>query len=629
MPSSKVYIAEDFENFKDYCRDRKEKQKSFKIELGSKDLSKLIAKQTAPKYVLKMMSSMDFSDLVRRKDHEDEVRQHENSLHESEIGIQFSSSHSDTFMIEAVESTARDFVRDLQSKDYMEDIADKIAGKKIDIEELIRDDNLSESVIDRKVNVLEHVRQKNYSSAFRLLMNYFDSASTVRLCVGNQLPQKLTIIEKDHKKKKSSGGMVIFINPDFKCSQPCTLSVSGTPPGESAAVTYSTILWSNGDPLGLELTSKLNLKGNLSTFGGEAALHSERGPRRSLPGWNGRIPLWVPFDACECSVQSLEERPSSLHSGVCDRDELLPETHSPALPFYKALSSPHNYQNLFSTNFESDLSFNQPFPHPHPLTLGTLGSASPLSRVFSATNTTSPSPMTSPGVLFLTAFACPSLEEALQRLTKLSKKYKSEETGNTALSGHIPALSLACQLGNIVAARKLLKCGADVNRVARATGCTPLHDAAACGHHHVVALLLQHGADQTVADAAGATPLHVCCQMNNVACARVLLADKRAGAAIASKDRAGRTPTACCAKQHLRDIIDQERLKLSSKFKFRQEKVQKKKMLPQRQSRASAAAQKADELRRRTAEEFMKMAGRVAKTFEGGKPVPKAKMIRL
>lgn len=119
-------------------------------------------------------------------------------------------------------------------------------------------------------------------------------------------------------------------------------------------------------------------------------------------------------------------------------------------------------------------------------------------------------------------------------------------------------LSVVFLIPHSQAARKLLKAGADPNRVAGSTGSTPLHDAVVGGHHDIVKLLLDHHANQTVCDESGMTPLHVCCVNNDVTGARVLLQHKDARKALAVKDKHNRTPRMSCSRSHLRDVIKRE-----------------------------------------------------------------------
>ena len=67
-------------------------------------------------------------------------------------------------------------------------------------------------------------------------------------------------------------------------------------------------------------------------------------------------------------------------------------------------------------------------------------------------------------------------------------------------------------------------------------GSTALHAAAREGHDTAVAALVGHGADVSVADAAGCTPLHCAAGSTSSACVALLL---RAGAEADARDEVG------------------------------------------------------------------------------------------
>lgn len=73
----------------------------------------------------------------------------------------------------------------------------------------------------------------------------------------------------------------------------------------------------------------------------------------------------------------------------------------------------------------------------------------------------------------------------------------------------LPPLHAAARVGDIDMLQRLLaEPGTDVN-AADEEGCTPLHWAADGNHVEAVALLLRHGADQTLCDSHGDTAMSV------------------------------------------------------------------------------------------------------------------------
>eukprot|EP01134_Creolimax_fragrantissima_P000931 CFRG0931T1 len=73
-------------------------------------------------------------------------------------------------------------------------------------------------------------------------------------------------------------------------------------------------------------------------------------------------------------------------------------------------------------------------------------------------------------------------------------------------SGHT-ALTIACLMGNEKIAKDLIDAGANVNNRDLATGKTPLHTASTEGNCNLVRLLLKGGADPTICDTTGRSPV--------------------------------------------------------------------------------------------------------------------------
>ena len=470
MPASKIYIIDELENLKGHCRERKQRQKSTAVHLSDTECSSIIAKKAAPKYVLRMMSSIDFTNFfgetnADEKDHsasggsgiglgQEEVEE-EKHVRKCSANVPLSI---------AVEDTAKKFVSTIQSAEHVEHIADKLTCKKVDIEGLIRNKEVNESTFDRKFSVHEHIKLKNESPAFRYLAHYFGSGSSLRVPIGNEFPQTLKVAEgrkkeKNRKKRKTSetqNGMLFFFNPDFAFGDTCTITVTGTLPRphseqhlEPTHVTYSTTFWSNGDTNGLELTNRNNLSGDLSTFGGvvpgKAGLHRHK----SMPGWNGRAPMWVPFtDECECTITPSI---SITHNNQDEREERgdgnEEEEREPQACSRLGVQTSHNSTLNFQSTFATGHDSTSP-----PLSLSCAeGSPYDSRRPTSSFGHQSALRMRGDGaVVYLTVFACKSPEVAVEKLTILSRKYERKATSGTTFHGDMPALNLACMHGNII-----------------------------------------------------------------------------------------------------------------------------------------------------------------------------------
>lgn len=100
----------------------------------------------------------------------------------------------------------------------------------------------------------------------------------------------------------------------------------------------------------------------------------------------------------------------------------------------------------------------------------------------------------------------------------------------------------AAKKGNVAALKSLLGSDQSLLEARDTDGSTPLHCATWKGHEHVVAALLEAGADVNAANQNehwGTTPLHAAAHANQAGIAKLLLDH---GADTKAKDMEGRTP---------------------------------------------------------------------------------------
>eukprot|EP00602_Paraphysomonas_sp_CaronLab_P008502 CAMPEP_0185027260 /NCGR_PEP_ID=MMETSP1103-20130426/12068_1 /TAXON_ID=36769 /ORGANISM="Paraphysomonas bandaiensis, Strain Caron Lab Isolate" /LENGTH=503 /DNA_ID=CAMNT_0027561161 /DNA_START=336 /DNA_END=1847 /DNA_ORIENTATION=- len=405
---------------------------------------------------------------------------------------------------------------------------------------LLRDPHCSKEAVDNTLNP-DVIRIPNSSKLFCNLDSQFKSGKTVSLRLNRQRATVLSIrsiLAKRWKKKrkgaKPAPGMIIFVDPGANTNSDRLILNVKYDTREGRSREDAIALWSDGNVYGMELTDN-------STPVIPRDLESEQ-PRRSLPGWNGRLPIWVPGYQAELRLCS----PGGL---PCNS----------ALTSLTARESAHSTAQLDSFANSSDTDPATPCPPSRD------NPACPLEPVFFT-----PSAPVTPALshigsvvasqqdcrVTVKGYSCPSLEVGMQKISELSLTSKKRAIANMTLPGKMPALNLASLHGNIKAVKRILDCGGDPNKVCGSTGCTPLHEAITSNSLDVISLLLDHGADQTITDDRGWTPLHLACAHNEVAAARILMKSPQIVDVLRKKDRLGRTPNHVCSKQQMKGSIE-------------------------------------------------------------------------
>lgn len=76
---------------------------------------------------------------------------------------------------------------------------------------------------------------------------------------------------------------------------------------------------------------------------------------------------------------------------------------------------------------------------------------------------------------------------------------------------------------NIEEIKSMLKNGTDINEKDDEFGATPLHRAITRGHNEIALFLIEQGADTTLQDKEGYTPLHYTAEYGNIIVAKAIL----------------------------------------------------------------------------------------------------------
>jgi hypothetical protein len=202
-----------------------------------------------------------------------------------------------------------------------------------------------------------------------------------------------------------------------------------------------------------------------------------------LPGWDDVAPIFIPANACVCSIVVTDAADDDCHwQGGASRNPSLSAGLSPAVKAArwgrlggndaKTKSAQAGGRQRISTDSGS-------------------GPAPP--AVFAV-------PMC--------AFPCKSQQHAVHLLGKFMESSFRPRTANVSVPGGGLALQTAAFHGNVEAVQLLLANGASVNlKTSRFPRSTALHDAVLGGQEEVIRILLQSGARQTLTDDGAFSPL--------------------------------------------------------------------------------------------------------------------------
>jgi len=113
----------------------------------------------------------------------------------------------------------------------------------------------------------------------------------------------------------------------------------------------------------------------------------------------------------------------------------------------------------------------------------------------------------------------------------------------------------AVEYGNIEAVRSVLNADPSMANVTFDNRNCPLHKAANQGHVQIAKLLIERGGKVSAIGSDERTPLHYAIDANNAEMVELLIAN---GADLTIRDERGLSPLACAARQYVGDGLDSE-----------------------------------------------------------------------
>ena len=156
----------------------------------------------------------------------------------------------------------------------------------------------------------------------------------------------------------------------------------------------------------------------------------------------------------------------------------------------------------------------------------------------------------------LGVFMCTNLSSYYKNVRNYIISFTMTRASNKTLDGGIPTLHMAAWKGDIQQLNLLLSQGANIDGRSRENRTSVLHEAIAGGHVAVVNTLLMRGANQLIADDSGNVPLHLACQLGNIAIAIILMKDLGGKKALQVYNKKGMRPLDLCQSKFLQQRVE-------------------------------------------------------------------------
>jgi hypothetical protein len=551
MRAAKIYVLDEFEEIRREC-ERPPSQHP--IYLSEHDI---LLKQQSPKKITPRME-IDPSSLLERTITPKKIKSFES--------FEITGRKTDQF---SLQKFCRSYVSStIINEERIQQVVCKILGISYhhlliqNIATILRDHDCTSSLISDTFDP-NHIKLSNPAKLYASLESRFGPTKSTTLSLHKTRSRLLSISKlKITESKRTSPGLVILLHPaTTTLQQKYQLKLRYRSAITKEFCVESIVFWGNGNLYSNHMTTIHNLphyyaasddsdvkherNRRLSTLplGGNLQEHS----KNSLPGYNGRIPIWIPCYECEISLEEhvtdcapeteVENDPHSAFHLLTpttpikanqsrDQDQIFlnhdsfdftPERNRGG-PREKYLSRLYSSQSCNSL-FDDHPTFNQKigqrpststtsrsrWAHPNTsplLSTPYINPALPSSHhqtLAPSSPPQSPSrPMETP---FLTSsnsqqlvihfkyFACSSLELTLSHLASITFRCQQHAIASLTLPGNVPALNTACLYGNLQ------------------VGLLPLH--LTFSPSQAVKKFLEYGADPNrICGSTYSTPLH-------------------------------------------------------------------------------------------------------------------------
>jgi hypothetical protein len=415
------------------------------------------------------------------------------------------------------------FISTIISADRVDQVVCKILGISYhhlliqNIATILRDRDCSSSVISHIFDP-NHIKLSNPAKLFSSLESQFGSTKSTTLSLHKTRSRTFSLmkLKSFESKRTMPPGLVILLHPSTSTShRKFQLKFRYRSSVTKQICTDSLVFWGNGNLYSNHMTTIHHLPQcypeesqwlNTIQVGGDPQEHL----KNSLPGYNGRIPIWIPCYEVEVTLEEfsteqqqendIPETEADAHVDRFVQQSLTPikkvKVNQEAFFFENDFfeSTPpqkvsdkrllrlypsHSFNSLDSAGDHHSSTMDQTFLNRQHSTSSTSRShfehshSSPLlltpyiNPSLSASHylaiPSGPSPPPSPYrpiqqltsslsedlVIHFKYFACSSLEKTLDHLATITQNCQRQSIASLTLPGNVPALNAACLYGNI------------------------------------------------------------------------------------------------------------------------------------------------------------------------------------